>query len=1044
MTTDFKSDDLATAPVVHWMSAKRMPLILALTVLAISLFVTFSLWTGASQQAQTLVRADFNFQVRQTVRRIEQRMAAYEQVQRGTRAFLLGSMNVTSADFKLYVDSLHLQEKFPGVQGIAVVEIVQPAAKAEHTAKVRAAGKPLYEIKPGGERDIYSSIVQIEPLTGLNPRALGYDMLTDPVRREAMERARDTGEAAASGKVRLIQENGQRDQNGFVMYLPVFKRGAQIDTIDQRRAAIIGWIGAPFRMDDLMSRLGGERAADMILSIYDGENLADTSRLYHSLPDQATASTHTSMFTALTRITVAGKPWTLHIKSGPSYETRIETDRLLIIAWGGSGISVVLGLLVWSLASSRRRALALANLMTQQLRASEFRWKYALEGAGDGVWDWNNKTGEVQYSDRWKAMLGYEPGDIGDTFSEWERLLHPDDKAQAMATANNYLDAKRKTNVNEHRMRCKDGSWKWILSRGMAVVHDTDGNALRTIGTHTDITPIKEQEQALRLSYAQLAAEQQRIKIILENSHDAFVAFDANSCITDWNTKAEKTFGWSAAEAIGRDFGELLLAHEHAHAPNSPTLHLPAVSDDGAISNVIELNAVHRNGTLIPVELAVAGFREGSDYITSAFIRDISERKQGEQRDTERSRVLDEVRVALQHSQKLEAVGKLTGGVAHDFNNLLQIIGGNIQLLQHFYAAEPAALKRLTSMLSAVERGAKLSSQLLAFARRQPLQPIALNAARLIHNMDDLLTRALGESIAVESVVDRDLWNTFVDPGQLENVILNLAINARDAMTGSGKLRIELSNITLDREFVHAHAEVPAGDYVRLAIADNGTGMTPDVAEQAFEPFFTTKPTGEGTGLGLSMAYGFVKQSRGHIQIDTEPGRGTTINIYLPRSDKAEVVVAPRTPGIVVGGSETILVAEDDKEVQATVVAVLEELGYTVLKADDGESALHIVSSGLPIDLLFTDVVMPGPVSSLDLAREAKRLLPGLAILFTSGYTQNAMVSDGKLDEGIELLGKPYLREQLAHRIRQVLAQQQGATAHTVNAASTPRLSAGA
>jgi signal transduction histidine kinase/DNA-binding response OmpR family regulator len=395
-----------------------------------------------------------------------------------------------------------------------------------------------------------------------------------------------------------------------------------------------------------------------------------------------------------------------------------------------------------------------------------------------------------------------------------------------------------------------------------------------------------------------------------------------------------------------------------------------------------------------------------------------------EERIARRTAELERANEQLRQSQKLEAIGQLTGGVAHDFNNVLQVITGNLQLLQLNVAGNPEAQKRLEYAAFAADRGAKLASQLLSFARRQPLQPVATNLGRVLRSMDELLRRALGESIDVETIIAGGLWNTLVDPNQLENVVLNLAINARDAMEEQGKLTLELCNAMLDEQYIREAPEVTAGQYVMLAISDTGSGMTPEVMARAFEPFFTTKPEGEGTGLGLSMAYGFVKQSNGHIRIYSEPGSGTTIKIYLPRSHQAEIEVQDIRSGPVMGGSETILVVEDDQIVQATVIDLLSGLGYRVLKANDGQSAMTVLQSGVAIDLLFTDVVMPGPLRSPELAKRAKQLFPDIAVLFTSGYTQNAIVHGGRLDPGVELISKPYRREDLARKIRHLLANR--------------------
>ncbi len=392
--------------------------------------------------------------------------------------------------------------------------------------------------------------------------------------------------------------------------------------------------------------------------------------------------------------------------------------------------------------------------------------------------------------------------------------------------------------------------------------------------------------------------------------------------------------------------------------------------------------------------------------------------------DKETTEALRHAEEALRMAQKMEAIGKLTGGVAHDFNNLLQVIGGNLQLLAKDVAGAEKPEQRVRNALAGVARGANLASQLLAFGRRQPLAPKVVNLGRFVRGLDDMLRRALGDGVEIETIVSGGLWNTLVDPFQVENALLNLAINARDAMNGHGRLTIEAGNAALDDAYAKRNAEVTPGQYVMLAVTDTGSGMSPTVRERVFEPFFTTKPEGQGTGLGLSMVYGFVKQSGGHVKIYSEEGHGTTIRIYLPRVRQEEDLETNVEAGPAKGGTETILIVEDDEEVRATVVEMLSDLGYSVLKAKDAQSALAIVESGVPIDMLFTDVVMPGPLRSTELARKARERLPTIAVLFTSGYTDNAIVHAGRLDEGIELLSKPYTHEALARKVRYVLQTQ--------------------
>jgi signal transduction histidine kinase/CheY-like chemotaxis protein len=377
----------------------------------------------------------------------------------------------------------------------------------------------------------------------------------------------------------------------------------------------------------------------------------------------------------------------------------------------------------------------------------------------------------------------------------------------------------------------------------------------------------------------------------------------------------------------------------------------------------------------------------------------------------ERTQSLKETQNALLHAQKLEAIGKLTGGVAHDFNNVLHIISGNLDLIRLFSGTNDKVLPRCSSAHEAVRRGAKLSSQLLSFARKQPLQPVPTSLAQVFANMDMLLKRAVGERIDIDLAIDAAAGNVKVDPQQLENVILNLTLNASDAMQQGGRLTIDVRD-TLQSDT----------SYVRICFTDTGTGMSADVRERAFEPFFSTKEVGKGSGLGLSMAYGFVKQSGGQIDIDSTVGQGTTICILLPRTEESAVEKKAAPVASITGGNEVVLIVDDEVEIQENVGAILAGLGYRVLKAGGADEARGVLTQHKTIDLLFTDVIMPGVMTSPQLAALARQLHPRIGVLFTSGYSEDAVIHEGRLDEGVTLLSKPYARDDLARSIRSVLA----------------------
>ncbi|MBP2299714.1 hybrid sensor histidine kinase/response regulator [Azospirillum picis] len=530
---------------------------------------------------------------------------------------------------------------------------------------------------------------------------------------------------------------------------------------------------------------------------------------------------------------------------------------------------------------------------------------------------------------------------------------------------------------------------------------------------------LRDLNASLEQEVAERTAERDRMWRL---SADIMLVARFDTTIAAVNPAWTALLGWAQGELIGRPLTDLV--HPDDHAATLAEVHRLS---DGNTTFRFENRCRRKDGGYRRISWAAV---PESSHI-HAVGRDVTAER-------EAAETLRRTEAALQQAQKMEAIGQLTGGVAHDFNNLLQVISGNLQLLSADVAGNSRAERRRANALAGAQRGAKLASQLLAFGRRQALEPKVINIGRFVTGMDDMLRRSIGEGIEIETIVSGGLWNTLVDPTQVENALLNLAINARDAMEGNGKLTIEVGNAYLDDAYVAQHADAVAGQYVMLAVTDTGSGMPPDVMAQVFEPFFSTKPEGKGTGLGLSMVYGFVKQSGGHVKLYSEAGQGTTVKLYFPRAMESEDRITAIDTGPITGGTETILVAEDDEAVRATVVEMLGDLGYRVLQAKDAERALAVLESGVAVDLLFTDVVMPGPLKSAELARKARERQPGLAVLFTSGYTENGIVHAGRLDPGLELLSKPYSREALARKLRHVLANQSQLARIASHAATPP------
>ncbi|MCP3393884.1 PAS domain S-box protein [Bradyrhizobium sp. CCGB12] len=640
-------------------------------------------------------------------------------------------------------------------------------------------------------------------------------------------------------------------------------------------------------------------------------------------------------------------------------------------------------------------------------QTTEGRYRLLVEAITDYAIYMLDREGRVtSWNPGARRFKGYEADEIiGRHFSTFYTDVERSQNVPAQALA----EAERTGRFEREGWRVrKDGTQFWAHVV-IDAIRSPQGDLVGFAKITRDLTERRAAEAKLRES-------EEQFRLLVQSVTDyAIYMLDAGGHVASWNAGAQHIKGYAPEEIIGRHFSDFYT--EADRAAGLPRIGLETATRNGRWEH--EGQRVRKDGTVFWANVVIDAIRDDAGKLLgfAKVTRDITERREAEA-------ALQAAQATMIRSQKLEAIGQLTGGVAHDFNNLLQVISGNLQLLSKDIAGNARAEMRVQSALGGVARGSKLASQLLAFARRQPLEPRVVNAGRLIKNMDEMLRRALGGEIEVETVVAGGLWNSLVDPDQLENAVLNLAINARDAMKGEGRLTIEASNAFLDDEYVRQHDELSAGQYVMIAVTDTGTGIPPDILERVYEPFFTTKAEDKGTGLGLAMVYGFLKQSGGHVKIYSEVGAGTTVKLYFPREVASEDTMVGTPTGEVQGGEETVLVVEDDEEVREVAVSMLTELGYRVVKARDAASALVVIDSGIPIDLIFTDVMMPGSLRSPDLARKAKERLPNVAVLFTSGYTQNAIVHGGRLDPGVELLVKPYTREALARKIRHVLGNQ--------------------
>jgi PAS domain S-box-containing protein len=599
----------------------------------------------------------------------------------------------------------------------------------------------------------------------------------------------------------------------------------------------------------------------------------------------------------------------------------------------------------------------------------------------------------VQANPSAKATLGYAPEEmIGYNAIKFIYSGDLNDTRDELRAARR----KRHTRNFDARFIHKDGrivtlSWMGTWSEP----------ARRYFFIGRDMTESRQTQETLRES-------EQLARGIIDNALDAFVQMSEDGTILDWNSQAEKIFGWSRSEALGKRLGDLIIPEEHRDAHHAGLERYLRTGHRKILGRRLELQALRRDGKEITVELSVIGLRRRDGVVFNGFIRDLTDKIAAQDR--------------IRQAEKMEALGQLTGGIAHDFNNILTVITGTIEILADAVRKEPQ-LAAITRMIDeAASRGADLTQHLLAFARKQPLQPREVDVNALLIDTAKLLRPTLGEQIEIETMLeDEDCFAT-VDPNQLTTAILNLALNARDAMSNGGKLVLETGSVYLDEGYASAHGDVEPGRYIRIAVSDTGSGIPAAMIDKVFDPFFTSKGPGKGTGLGLSMVYGFVKQSAGHIKIYSEEGHGTTIKMYLPPGAATSAAIKTASVASLEGGNETILVVEDDRLVRDYVLTQLRALGYVTLEAANAAEAIAIVRAGQAFDLLFTDVIMPGGLNGRQLADELQKIKSGLKVLFTSGYTENAIIHHGRLDTGVMLLAKPYRKSEMAAMIRTALA----------------------
>ena len=1109
----------------------------AWTVLVAGLMITIAATLYMKSNVERTAERDFNFRCDEIQNVIADRIDDYVHILVSGAALFDASEEVTREKWRIFNKQHKIEKQLPGMQGIGFSLLIPPAELSRHIRKIRSEGFPEYNVKPAGDREIYSSIIYLEPFSDRNLRAFGYDMFSEPVRRTAMERARDTDSAALSGKVVLVQETDEKVQAGTLIYVPVYRKGMPTGTVEQRRAAIYGWVYSPYRMNDLLRGVlaGGnlEKAERLHLEIFDGTQTSPQSLLYEFHAPENGRLRPSVLFTRQIPLVFNGHSWSLRFTEIGGGLFTAEYTKVWLILGGGALITLLLFTLILVLLNTRAAAQLMAEELTADLREERQRMANIIQGTNVGTWEWNVQTGDAILNDIWAEIIGYTLAELTPTsISKWEELVHPDDIKYSRELLKRHFSGEIPFYDCEYRMKHKDGHWVWVQDCGQLITRTDAGKPLMMSGTHADVTARKLVEE----TFARMSREWQRT---FDSMGEAVWILDKNHLLLRSNKAAEHYFHRPCEAMVGRHCWEIVHGTTQA-TPECPTMRVrkslhhenqeiqvgeewfdiavdPILDADGQFDGVVHIvtnitarkkaeaaliSSETRFRTIIdasPVPMALNDDEQRITFLNQAFIKtfgytlediptlaqwwpkaypdpeyrqqvaddwqalleqanrsgeafsplEISVRcKNGTTKTmlvsatsfsnshgrnhlvilydiTERKRAEEEklnLESQLRQSQKMEAVGQLAGGISHDFNNLLSVISGYSQILLMNPDLADNIRLLVEEINTAAERAAGLTRQLLLFSRREQLESKIINLDTVISGIEKMLRRLIKADIIVTRNIRPDLWRIKADPGSIEQVIMNLVINASDAMPDGGTLTIETENLKIDESSRLGHnPDLKPGLYVVLSVSDTGCGMEDYVRERMFDPFFTTKEAGKGTGLGLATVYGIVKQSDAHIDVQSELEKGTRFRIYFPQAVNEEAADAEQQRmASIPSGNETILLADDEESMRMMLQNFLQSIGYAVLPACNGKEALELAEKHKnKIHLLLTDIVMP-VMNGFELAKQIRNSAPEIKLLFMSGY-DNPTKTDKMIWTSGNSIQKPIDLPALAVKLREIL-----------------------
>ena len=994
--------------IVHARGLDRRRVWLAWVILAASIILTILATFYMKFDVDVLAKREFIFACNEVLAKIDVRLKDHEQILLSGAALFDATDQVTREQWRTFVQRLNVESNLPGIQGIGFALRIPPDRLAHHVKEIRSEGFPNYNVRPEGDRDVYSSIICLEPFLGRNLRAFGYDMLSEPVRRAAMERARDQNEAALSGKVVLVQETDKDVQAGTLMYVPVYRKGMPTETVEQRREALFGWVYSPYRMTDLMRGiLGGwdsQEGLRIRLQVYDGTLLSADTILYDSQAHKDKDMGPAPQFTEDLQVVFNGSPWTLRFTQVGSRVSTVDYAKVWLTLASGMIISLLLFLLTLSLLNSRFNARQMAERLTTELRESEEKFSKAFFLSPDAISISQFIDGKfVSVNEGFKQIFGYAEAEvIGETSLE----LHIWDKPEHRNRWTEKLKAEGMVDNFETCFRTKDGDIRYgLMSASIIVLNGVE----HILNVTRDITERK-------LAEEERTKSEMFLNQIVENIPDMVFVKDANNLsFIRFNRAGEELLGYSREDLIGKNDYEFFTQDQ----ADLFTAKDREVMAGGKLVEILEeeINTKLKGKRILKTKKIPILDAKGTPKFLLGISEDITDRKRAEQEK-------ENPRAQLLQSQKMETMGTLAGGIAHDFNNMLAIILGFSDMLLADKNEGDPGYEELRKIVKTSEDAADLVQRIRIFGRKAEMNLIPLDLNHQVDEATKLLSRTLPKMIEMDIHLTKDPVVIKADSSQIAQMVMNLAVNANEAMPQGGRLSIQTQNIVLDDDYCRLHLGVKPGPHVMLTVSDTGRGIDKSLMERIFDPFYSTKMRDyhKGTGLGLSVVQGIVQQHGGHITVESEVGQGTTFRMYFPALEVEKVAeyVEKEIP-YPAGGNETILLVEDWEMVRKLGVTILEKFGYTVLSACDGQEALEVYEKEQGnIALVVLDIIMPR-MDGKECLEELLRINPAVKVIISSGVGHYDLINDIVKIGAKGAVNKPYSMRQLLGMVREVL-----------------------